>query len=200
VKKASGQDLLDGSMNIDLHHDDDCPLLLACADHDKSLGSILIETRTMSFDDVDDDCDNDNTTGILPPPSLFHSSPSKAKSFFLFSFPPRLRRRTNTLLHYTQHAAFELASRLKRVTAVLSAFGGDISRALVLFTFLTCIIIFGVHFSSFQHLVIIFLQWIRTLGMMGGVIYIFVTAISNLVFIPSTPQSLDTTRILLIFS
>jgi hypothetical protein len=176
-------------MNIDLHHDD-CPLLLACAaDHDKSL---LIETRTMSFDDSDDDCAGDSTTGILPPSSLFHTSPSKAKSLFLFSFPPRLRRRTNTLLHYSQHAAFDLASRLKRVAAVLSAFSGDISRALVLFTFLTCIIIFGVHFSSFQHLVIIFLQWIRTLGMMGGVIYIFVTAISNLVFIPSTQPPLDT--------
>jgi len=64
--------------------------------------------------------------------------------------------------------------------------GKNISRAFVLLALLSCTVLFGLHFASSQHLLLYFLQWIRTLGLAGGVVYIFATAFSNLVFIPST--------------
>jgi uncharacterized membrane protein YdjX (TVP38/TMEM64 family) len=185
-------------MNIDLHGSHaDCPILLACAESDKSL---LIETRTMSFDDLDN-CESlfsasaspfflHSPTSVSPFDSTTISSPSKSRTL-LYSL---LRRRTKAWLHDARHAWWplvaDLAPKLQRINSFFSSFGKDISRALVLITFATCIILFGVHFSSFQHLVIIFLQWIRTLGMLGGVIYMFATALSNLVFIPTTLASL----------
>lgn len=181
-------------MNIDLHGSHaDCPILLACAESDKSssssFGSVLIETRTMSFDDIND-CESlfsaTSPFFLHSPASTSPFGSNKANSLVLSC----LRKRTKAWLHDARHAWWplvaDLAPKLQRISTLASSFGKDITRALVLITFATCIILFGVHFSSFQHLVIIFLQWIRTLGMLGGIIYVFVTALSNLVFIPST--------------
>ncbi|ELR15913.1 SNARE associated Golgi protein [Acanthamoeba castellanii str. Neff] len=146
----------------------------------------------MSFDDIND-CES---LFSATSPFFLHSpastspfgSSNKAKSFVL-SCSSTLRKRTKAWLHDARHAWWplvaDLAPKLQRISTLASSFGKDITRALVLITFATCIILFGVHFSSFQHLVIIFLQWIRTLGMLGGIIYVFATALSNLVFIPS---------------
>lgn len=187
-------------MNIDLHGSHaDCPILLACAESDKSssssssFGSVLIETRTMSFDDIND-CESlfsaTSPFFLHSPASTSPFGPNKANSLVLSC----LRKRTKAWLHDARHAWWplvaDLAPKLQRISTLASSFGKDITRALVLITFATCIILFGVHFSSFQHLVIIFLQWIRTLGMLGGIIYVFVTALSNLVFIPTTLATL----------
>ena len=115
--------------------------------------------------------------------SPFSSSPlNKARSYILST----LRRRTKAWLHDARLAWWPLVADFwhqapTKLHPLFELWQGHFSRALVLpVTFVTCIsLLFGVHFSSFQHLVIIFLKWIRTLGMLGGIISFSSPPLSN---------------------
>lgn len=90
------------------------------------------------------------------------------------------------LFSTTRHVVSNYFSKTKEFVIVLPQFCTEISRAFVLFTFITFIVLFGVYFSSFAHVAITFLQWVHNMGVMGGFIYILAIAMANVIFIPGT--------------